>query len=226
MNNHSRLFLHLCVLAACCLGSGCAYNVKPRIERVAFAGAGEVSQRIPKKVALVLSDEFVTYDQKLKRGMQPYNYRLGPLLEPYARATAEKFFESVEVARGKNVAPSANADLILTPKVHKSDLTSFVTIFEKQYLTVDVEWTLKRRGEETAIWLSTFEGKGEGKAAKMRSLKVPSLTFGNKRCWDSQSCRHWKPSQNDPNRTPLQLSYLTCFLKSHEAANVQVVWFA
>jgi hypothetical protein len=157
----------ICLLAALCLWSGCAINVKPRMSRLDFASrAGEPSPRIDKKVALVLSDQFVNYDQKLQRGTQPYNFYLGPSLEAYARRTAETFFASVEVVRGEKAAPSASADLILVPSVHKSDLTSFVTIFEKQYLTIDVEWSLRRRGQDTPIWLSTIEGKGEGKAAK------------------------------------------------------------
>lgn len=168
MNKYSHMILRVCLLAACSgLWSGCIYiNVRPRMEHVAFVSSVDSSQRIPKKVALVLSEDFVTYDQKLQRGLQPYNFYLGPALEAYARRTAETFFESVEIVRGRNATPSPSADFILMPKVHKSDLTSYVTIFEKQYLTTDVEWTLKRRDQDTPIWLSTVEGKGEGKAAK------------------------------------------------------------
>ena len=156
-------FIRYCICLTCSLFlMGCALEVNPKVTTAMFANLSNPPDlRFPQKVDLKLSDGFVGYDYRFNRGANPYLYHLGPSLEAYARATAESFFQSPLIVRGENVTPGDN-ELILTPKVSKVDLTSFVWGWEKQTMIIEVEWTLKRKNSSSPIWAVTLAGKASG----------------------------------------------------------------
>jgi hypothetical protein len=163
---HERLstLLFLCLLPILGLPSGCAYAVKSRTAHLTFAAPAGSPQRMPKKVVLVLAEDFTAYDRRIPGPDLPFELHFGPALEAYAKHTADAFFESVEVVHGRDSVPTRGADFILTPAVQKSDVVPLVvvTILEKRRLTLAVEWTLKRNGDSPALWMANVEGNGEG----------------------------------------------------------------
>lgn len=168
MKTYTRLFAHLALLAASCTAlTGCVGNISPKITAATFPTlSATAGQRLPQKVAVLLPPEFSNYEQKLQRGFEGYSFHLGPALDAYAQSTAQSRFQTVQVVRGSEVPAETDVELVLTPSVRKAEVTSFVTIFDTQHLTVDVEWKLTRKGEAAPLWLETVEGSGEGKPLK------------------------------------------------------------
>ncbi len=163
MHYHIRLVHRLCTfLAISALAAGCAFNVNPKVDISAFNGTSESSSnRISKKVALVLSKEFVDYTYHYRRGLDPYIFHIGPSLDAYAKRMAESHFQSVYVV--SEASAVADVDVILTPTVRKMDLTSFLWGGEKQHMTIDVEWVLTAKPRSTTLWVNTSSGNSEGK---------------------------------------------------------------
>ena len=141
--------------------TGCAINVTPRPGRVAFVGTtGE--QRLPQKIALRLNKDFTNYIYNWKHGDQAINFHFGELLSAYARNIADAHFQSVQIIEGDEGIAASDAGLILTPKVLKIGATSPVMGWSKQEMTLEVEWSLKKAGRDTPIWITTVEGNGKG----------------------------------------------------------------
>lgn len=163
MHCHIRLVHHLCaILAISVLATGCAFNVNPKVDTYTFNDTSESSSnRISKKVALVLSKEFVNYTYHYRRGLDPYNFHIGPSLQAYAKRMAESHFQSVQVV--SEASTTADVDFIVTPTVRKMELTSFTWVWEKQHMTIDVEWTLIAKPGSAPLWVNTFSGNSEGK---------------------------------------------------------------
>jgi hypothetical protein len=151
------------LIASGALMTGCAFKINPTVNSARFVDASGVPpQHIPQRICLVLSENYVTYVFKFQRGLDPYEYYLGPALESYAKSIAESNFQSVQIAHDEKTASMMDVDFLLTPSIQKVDLTSFVVVGEKQHMLVDVQWTLTRKGSNSALWLSTFEGNAEG----------------------------------------------------------------
>lgn len=142
--------------------SGCHY-INTNVTASSFPSTGAGSP-IPQDVTLVLDDKFVTYDHQFHRGGDAWHYPIGPALEAYAKAVASRHFKTVTASKGGTPA-SAASSLTLTPTVKRVDVTLFATIFDSQQMTIDVEWTLRKSGLDAPLWISTFEGNGDGGAA-------------------------------------------------------------
>jgi len=162
MNCHIRRIRNICaIFMICAMASGCAINIIPKVETSTFKGTDELStELIPKKVALVLSKEFVNYIYYFRRGLDPYQYHLGPTLEAYAKGIVESHFQSVQVV--SEPFESTDADFILIPTVRRMELTSFLWATEKQHMTIDVEWTIIAKPGSPPLWINTFSGNSSG----------------------------------------------------------------
>lgn len=155
----------LALPALCVFLTGCAFEVKPSKNQIFTLGQGSQERRLPQKVALVLSDDFVNYSTEYAPpARQHYDFRLGSALETYARAAADSAFASVEVVRGDKLPDTANVDLILKPTVTRTGISFSRWKFQQQTLALDVEWSAKRKGRETFIWMETISGSGRGRS--------------------------------------------------------------
>jgi hypothetical protein len=163
MGYQIRQLHHLCImLVLTVILAGCTINVRPEVDPSSFKGSsGSSSNLIPKRVALVLTKEFVTHTYDFRVGLDPYSYHIGPSLEAYAKRIAESHFQSTQVVSGE--AGATDVDFILTPSVRRSELTSAVTVLDKQHMTIDVEWTITTAPGSPPVWVSTFSGNSEGK---------------------------------------------------------------
>lgn len=158
-----RKLHHLCIMLVLpMILAGCTLNVRPKVDPSSFKGSSASSYNlIPKRVALVLTKEFVTHSYDYQIGLDPYSWHIGPSLEAYAKRIAESHFQSTQVVSAE--AGATDVDFILTPTVRKSELTMFVTFLDKQHMTIDVEWTITTAPGSLPVWVSTFSGNSEGK---------------------------------------------------------------
>lgn len=142
---------------------GCALQVKPNPNSYTFLNQNQDDlNRVPKKTFLILTDAFTKSNYSYWRGFDPYCWHVGPSLKVYSIHMVERHFKDVVVVRTLDATGANEGDLILKPTVTNLELTSFLWGGEKQNLTIDVEWTLKAKGNPSPLWIETSSGNSEG----------------------------------------------------------------
>lgn len=133
------------------LSGGCSFNFSPVSVKQAALTGGQV---LPHRVALVLTPEFTGYKHPFHLMGETDVYPVGDALRDYARNVTVKSFQRVDVvASEQNATALASDDLVLIPRVVKSD-TSFG--HREFNLTLVVEWTAKDRASQNTVWLKTI----------------------------------------------------------------------
>ena len=159
-----RRSLEALAVLACLLLCGCTsveeINVKP-----APSATLAVKEPWPLHVALVLDEGFTNYSYTwsvVGTDVLP----LGPSLAQYARQVCEAAFRTVTVVPNVE-AGAGKADCVLIPRVTGANLEVPTTAFSKPEMVIMVEWTMKDRGAQKPLWLTTIEGKTKEAAGNM-----------------------------------------------------------
>lgn len=142
--------------------AGCTFHVRPNPNTYTFSNENQNDlNKIPQRTYLVLTNAFTESNYSYWRGFDPYCWHVGPSLEVYAIRIAKKHFKDCLIVRD-DAAKANDGDLLLVPTVRNLELSSFLWTWEKQHLTVDVEWRLHAKGNPNPLWMATASGNSEG----------------------------------------------------------------
>jgi hypothetical protein len=163
-----KLFIEsLFIVMILSVASGCSFVVHVRPTRL---GGGEL---LPHHVALVLDQNLASYEHKMVLIGGSDNYPMGEALQGYARNVTTESFHQVEVISTPEAAVSSSSDIILIPRVIKSDnsLSKFIPFVPpKLTMTLVVEWTAKSRTTGNIVWLKTITANATAPARKKDEL--------------------------------------------------------
>ena len=152
----TRTMLAILILA---LASGCTHINPVTVYSTALPTVGQL---LPHRAALVLDQDFSNYKQQFTDHGDMCIRPMGIVLQDYARNVASKSFQQVDaVPSAEQGFALTSADLVLIPRVVKTDCSLPVFSFEKIRQTIVVEWTAKDRASQNTIWLKTITANSE-----------------------------------------------------------------
>lgn len=144
------------MLASCLVLSSCTTVQEVKVEP---SPLGEVlgSKPLPVHVALVLDSAFSNYTYRRPTiGTEVFPF--GPSLVEYARHVCGTAFQHVtEVSSAQQV--SQNEPYVLIPRVVGASFEQALSGLSEPEMVLLVEWVLKDRAADKALWLQTVEGK-------------------------------------------------------------------
>jgi hypothetical protein len=156
-----RRFLYVCMLTLTI--TGCferrpvAVYSPPR-ELVSNYG---LTNKVPIKVELYLSDDLRAAEWKGSPGPGSYRLALGEALARNAETVTREVFAAVVVTGGGGGPGTAGINAVLIPRFVTAEQTA-------ETLTVLLEWTLKDEMGNT-VWVDTIKGEGVSSAWSLQS---------------------------------------------------------
>lgn len=149
----------------CLLGTGCTHVQKPKIQRTTLAAEAK-SGALPLKVALVMDAAWTNYTFQFSKMGDTWKYPLGASMIDYARnVTGHSFRQVVEFVSAD--AAANQADVILQPRVAKSDQAMGMLAWQDRTLVFLVEWTARDAANRNTVWLTTIDAKAAHNAGNM-----------------------------------------------------------
>ena len=171
------------------LASGCGVTLSPvKVHQFALTEG----QLLPHRAALVLNQELADYTHKFALVGGTDRYPIGAALQEYARNVTTKSFQQIDVVPSEEqAAPLTSDDLILVPRVVKSDTSFGHGLFT---ITLVVEWTAKNRASQNTVWLKTITANASEKMGSgFTTMKHRRVLF--QKVFDDLSPRTYKAFQ-------------------------------
>lgn len=155
--NRSRICcLPAVVLASALLATaGCTHTAKIKVVPTQLPAA---QAKLPGRAALVLDEEFNSFQYQFKMMGDTFVYPVGPSLNQYARNVVEHAYSRITVVPTAEAAVG-HADAILVPKALKADQSHGVWAWDDRRFSLIVEWTLKDGQNRNVLWVKPIEGK-------------------------------------------------------------------
>jgi hypothetical protein len=160
------------------LANGCTHLRPVSVQQTNLPSA----QLLPHHAALVITEEFANYKHEFSAMGDTWVHPYGPALQDYARNVTGRSFQQVDVVPSEEKAISLTSDdLILIPRAVKCDNSVGVWAWEKNNLTLVVEWTAKDRASQNTVWLKTITANAseaggnaftQGKHDRIQSQKL------------------------------------------------------
>ncbi len=127
-----------------------------------------ITNKVPMKVELYLSDELREAEWQRKGSTGSYRLVLGEALARNAEVVTREVFAAVVVTGGSGGPGMAGINAVLIPRFVTAQQTAAVLFVSVETLTVLLEWTLKDE-KGNIIWVDTIKGEGDASTIEQRS---------------------------------------------------------
>lgn len=190
-NSVSLTFLSIALLIQ---ATGCTHMVDIHVQPTTL----QPGNTLPIRAGLVLNKELADYSYTLHYVGDSWLYDFGPPLQDYARRTANAIFQQV-VEEPSVDAALANTDLdvVLVPRPVRAEQSNGLTIRDKAYLTLAVEWRAMERSSHNTVWLTTIKANAEEVQGNIVSAKRHRAVLFQK-LFDDMSLKTQEAFQNAP----------------------------
>lgn len=122
---------------------------------------GEKTGKIPLRVGLYMSPEFLSYSCTIiGANGDTYSFPLGEAFRSGADAATKMAFEETVILSSINDAMAQNTRIIISPEVEEVDMVIPGFAFRRLKSLVIMKWAVADLTGRT-IWVGTFEGEGD-----------------------------------------------------------------